>query len=371
ARLDIAGVAMIIFALISFLSFISEQPGVITRALLRGLYQVFGWGAFIVVFAIAAAGIYLIWRHFGNRPVIEPIRLAGALISFVALLTLMHAGVVAAEPIGQVWVNPALADPNAPDYVPGRVWEEAIACPVRPQELVDQGWVVQTGFLNSYDIARCGHGGGYIGAFIQVTLARYIGGAAVFLIGLVVLFAGVLLMTRKTLKDVLDYIMVGYSRVNERVQGRGAGRARRQAGWMGGGEEERAERALRQAELMEEEEAYEEEEPAPAPSRARLPGESACPAPTPAPAGRPSIVTGLGPGGTRTSSDEEAATAAPRPSTAAAPERPGSPPVARPAPPVPRPTPAAAAATEREGPHEAVEQDAATDAPSPTLTHLP
>ncbi|NLH08591.1 MAG: hypothetical protein GX484_13425 [Chloroflexi bacterium] len=344
---------MIIFALISFLSFISEQPGVITRALLRGLYQVFGWGAFIVVFAIAAAGIYLIWRHFGNRPVIEPIRLAGALISFVALLTLMHAGVVAAEPIGQVWVNPALADPNAPDYVPGRVWEEAIACPVRPQELVDQGWVVQTGFLNSYDIARCGHGGGYIGAFIQVTLARYIGGAAVFLIGLVVLFAGVLMMTRKTLKDVLDYIMVGYSRVNERVQ------------------ERRAERALRQAELMEEEEAYEEEEPAPAPSRARLPGESACPAPTPAPAGRPSIVTGLGPGGTRTSSDEEAATAAPRPSTAAAPERPGAPPVARPAPPVPRPTPAAAAATEREEPDEAEEVDAAAAAPSPPRAPLP
>src|SRR5690606_22129691 len=82
-RLDIIGVAMIVIALVSVLSFLSQEPGMLTRALLRFLYQGFGWGAYVVPLGVGAIGVWLIWRHFGDQlPPVDPVRIAGAVIAF-------------------------------------------------------------------------------------------------------------------------------------------------------------------------------------------------------------------------------------------------------------------------------------------------
>ena len=226
-RLDILGVVLIIFALITLLSFLSKEPGALTRVWLRTLYQGFGWGAWVVPIPIGGIGVWLIWRHFGDQlPAVDPIRIAGVGIAFVGALVLAQAVISAISPIGTVWYNPAYADPASPEYDPARpnkVWEEAVACPARPQELIDQGWVQTQAYWSSTDIARCGHGGGFIGSAIQLGIQGLIGGAAVFIISLAAIFGGALMATRKSLKDVLQYTSQGYGWVRDRRTATGQG----------------------------------------------------------------------------------------------------------------------------------------------------
>ncbi|HEC21563.1 MAG TPA: hypothetical protein ENI95_01455 [Chloroflexi bacterium] len=311
-KLDILGIGLILVALITVLSFLSRSPGALTRAWLRFLFQMFGWGAYLVPVGIGAIGVWLIWRHFGDQlPPVDPIRIAGIVLGFVGLLTLVHATVAATHPYGPVvYVNPRLADPASPGYYPERIWEEAIACPVKPQELIEQGWVRQTAYLSSYDIARCGQGGGFVGAFIQVTLYNLLGGAAVFVIALVAVFAGSLMATRMTIKDVVQLGARGYERLRDRRSAAKATAYKRT-------------RDGRMVPLEEEEEAEEEGKKG---KKGRKPRgkkeaekEKATPPPLP---GRPSIVTGRRPGDS-TGATPAPATAAPA-ATAAASGRPGA-----------------------------------------------
>lgn len=203
--LDAVGVFLTILALVSILSFLSRQPGTITRAWMRALYQGFGWGAWGIVLLIGSAGVWLIWRRFGNYGlVIDPVRAAGGMIVFVGLLTVFHSVLLFTQPVGPVYIDPVLPDP----------WAQAEVCPSSPQELLNQGWQVQTASLGSYDIARCGHGGGYIGAFIQVLVSGLVGNIGAFVIALFGLGAGSLTMLRITPKDLLGAV-AGMTRKNQ------------------------------------------------------------------------------------------------------------------------------------------------------------
>ena len=315
-KLDIIGGALILVALLTLLSFLSKESGALVRIWLRFIYQMFGWGAFVVPFVVGGIGIWLIWRRFGqNVPRPDPVRIAGGVLFFVALLVFMHAAVAASSPIGPLYINPALADPSTPGYTPQLIWEQAQACPARPQTLIDQGWIVQNGYWSSYDIAKCGHGGGLLGAFIQVSLQNLLGSASVFVIALAAMFAGALMATRTTLKEALQYISGAFQRMQ---------RPRPAA----------APAALQGATPS---------STTPAPSRAAGGGVPAAPegpkppTPTPVPTGRPSIVTGLGPAGTPpTPSGAPAAGVGP---AAPAPGTPTPAPPPRPAPASPTPTP--------------------------------
>jgi len=215
-------VALIVFALIATLSFLSQEPGTLTRSLLRFLRQGFGWGAFVVPLAVGAVGVWLIWRHFGEQlPPVDPVRIIGGVILFLGTLTLLHAGVsVYTEKItpifGPVWVNPALSDPAYPGYTLTLVWDEAVVCPTDPQTLIDQGWVLEQGTWDTLDLARCGHGGGYIGAYIQLLLQDYIGSMGAFVIALAAIFGGSLMATRKSLKDVMEAVRAYVEKMRER-----------------------------------------------------------------------------------------------------------------------------------------------------------
>ncbi|MBN1122481.1 MAG: hypothetical protein JXJ17_15500 [Anaerolineae bacterium] len=335
--------ALIVFALIATLSFLSQEPGTLTRALLRGLRQGFGWGAFVVPLAVGAVGVWLIWRHFGEQlPPVDPVRIIGGVILFLGTLTLLHAGasvyIEQISPIfGPVWVNPALSDPAYPGYTLTLVWDEAIVCPTEPQTLVDQGWVQQQGAWDTFDIARCGHGGGLIGAAIQGLLQNSIGSMGAFVIALAAIFGGSLMATRKSLKDVMEAVRAYIEKIREQrseAKEKATAYRRTEDGKLVPIEEDKKDKEEKAPEAADKKEDKKPPEPLP---------------------GRPSIVTGRGPAGSPSRPPSAAPTTSP-PEKKPVPEagakspastpRPSGPPPARPGIPSPsqpgapaRPTP--------------------------------
>jgi S-DNA-T family DNA segregation ATPase FtsK/SpoIIIE len=88
--LDLAGVVLLLLALLTFLSFLSNQ-GMISGWWLGVLRSVFGWGVFAVPLGLAAVGLWLILRHFGEkRPQIEPDVAVGILLAVLAALASLH-----------------------------------------------------------------------------------------------------------------------------------------------------------------------------------------------------------------------------------------------------------------------------------------
>jgi S-DNA-T family DNA segregation ATPase FtsK/SpoIIIE len=332
-KLDIIGVALIIVSLITLFSFLSQNPGSLTRVWLRLIFGSFGWGGYLIPIALGGIGVWLIWRHFGTQlPRVEPTRIIGIAILFLGLLTFMHAILAAMQPTGPVYIDPRLADPATPGYTPTLVWEKAVACPANPQALIDQGWVLQNARLSSYDIARCGHGGGYIGAFLQVQLYNLVGGPAVFVIALVALIGGTMLAAKMTLKEALQYAGQGYGR----LRGKGAAPAaptafqRTEKGeFVAVQREGEAEASGRRAAVPAAPPAPSTGAPAPT-APAAAPSSRAGVLPQPVSPGRPSVVTGRGPG--------ETGTPAPAPSPASS-TAPGGQPPATPGGPTPTPRP--------------------------------
>ncbi len=84
AKLDILGVSLVFGALVLFLSSLSGQQGVVT-GLINGLFtEILGWGAFGVPLTMAAIGLWLIVRHFGeNAPEIDPVKIGGVIMLYI------------------------------------------------------------------------------------------------------------------------------------------------------------------------------------------------------------------------------------------------------------------------------------------------
>jgi S-DNA-T family DNA segregation ATPase FtsK/SpoIIIE len=88
--LDLLGVVLLLLALLTFLSFLSNQ-GMVTGWWLGILRSIFGWGVFAVPLGLAAVGLWLILRHFEDkRPHVEPDVAAGILMTFVTALASLH-----------------------------------------------------------------------------------------------------------------------------------------------------------------------------------------------------------------------------------------------------------------------------------------
>jgi hypothetical protein len=203
-RLDIIGVALIVGAVVFLLSALVGNPGLVMRSILRAIFQTFGWGAFPGAAGAVVAGVWLIRRHFGDRIGITARQVGGIGLSFAALLVLIHAVTVAIGPTSQhVYVNPAMNDPAYPGYTPELIWEEAVACPADPQVYLDQGWVAQSAYLDVYDLAQCGSGGGYVGALVVQAFNVLFGVVVTFVIAILALIGGILLATRTSLRDIL------------------------------------------------------------------------------------------------------------------------------------------------------------------------
>ena len=88
--LDLVGVVLLLLALLTALSFLSNQ-GMVTGWWLSLLRTTFGWGVFAVPIGLAAVGLWLILRHFEDkRPQIEPDVAAGIALAYVTGLATLH-----------------------------------------------------------------------------------------------------------------------------------------------------------------------------------------------------------------------------------------------------------------------------------------
>ncbi len=133
-QLDLLGIALILVALLTFLSFLSAQQGRLTQAWLTALERVFGWGMYATPLLIGGFGLYLVLRRFGERiPWPEPEQIVGVILGFFILLTTFH--FIDAQIIST---------------------DEAI-----------------------YTLAQQGSGGGYVGAFILNLALQALGPAGV------------------------------------------------------------------------------------------------------------------------------------------------------------------------------------------------
>jgi S-DNA-T family DNA segregation ATPase FtsK/SpoIIIE len=90
-KLDIAGFALVFVGLISILSLFTANQSPVLAAWLNLLRQIAGWGVFGLPLGFTGVGLWLILRKFGDKlPKVEPERLAGIVLLYLALLTTLH-----------------------------------------------------------------------------------------------------------------------------------------------------------------------------------------------------------------------------------------------------------------------------------------
>ena len=91
-QLDIVGYGLLVVAALTLLSFLSSSRGLIPTWWLRILRETFGWGAYVTPAFLGLAGLYLVLRDFGDRlPRPTVAQIAGVLLTYLAVLTTMHA----------------------------------------------------------------------------------------------------------------------------------------------------------------------------------------------------------------------------------------------------------------------------------------
>ncbi len=132
-RLDILGIALVAVGGISLLSLFSAEQSPILAAWLNLLKQVSGWGVYGLPLAFIGVGLWLILRKFGDKlPKFEPERLTGLVLLYLALLGTLH------------FATPEVSAPR---------------------------------YLEFFDFASAGQGGGLVGAVILWGLFTALGSA--------------------------------------------------------------------------------------------------------------------------------------------------------------------------------------------------
>ncbi|MGC9468694.1 MAG: DNA translocase FtsK [Anaerolineae bacterium] len=131
-KLDILGWSLVVLSVLTILSMLSAEQGVLTRWWISILRQVFGWGRFIFPVFLGAVGLWLVLRHFGDRLATpDPEQVVGAVLGFFVILTTMH------------FIVADLANPAS----------------------------------DSFDLGRRGLGGGLLGALLLDTGTKWLGPA--------------------------------------------------------------------------------------------------------------------------------------------------------------------------------------------------
>ncbi|HET89498.1 MAG TPA: hypothetical protein ENN99_01975 [Chloroflexi bacterium] len=136
--LDILGYGMLLIAVLTLLSFLPANRGIITSKWVELLRRTFGWEAYLTPLFVGAVGLWLVLREFGDKlPRLTFLQSVGLLLGFLALSLTCH----------------------------------LIAAP-----LMFDGDVAAT--------ADAGHGGGYVGAALSRLFLRGLGrvGVVVLLI---------------------------------------------------------------------------------------------------------------------------------------------------------------------------------------------
>ena len=188
-KLDIAGWGLVILSAIIFFGAISSNQGDLSRTLLNLIYQLVGVGWVAVPVALGGTGIWLIWRHFGERvPEADYVHIIGWAVTYLGLLATFH------------FVHLLTATVYNLEQL---------------QALSDQA-------------ATAGHGGGWIGGQLYMLLMRSIGDVGTFFALLGWLGIGLLLATDLSLADIIGALSRAGRRVATRYKLRRAEQAARQ-----------------------------------------------------------------------------------------------------------------------------------------------
>lgn len=140
-KLDILGVALVLVGLLTLLSLLSPVNGSLTGAWVGAIGSLFGWGMYLLPFALLLGGGWLVLRNFERipRPPLE--RVVGVVLLLIVLLAGIHASLGASTQ------------------------------------------------LPLYELASQGKGGGYLGALVVQALQALLGkgGAAIALAALLLI----------------------------------------------------------------------------------------------------------------------------------------------------------------------------------------
>ncbi len=89
-KLDILGWSLFSLAVLTILSMISAEQGLLTQWWISLLSTVFGWGRYLVPIFLGITGLWLVLRHFEDRiPTLDPEQIVGVILGFfIAEMTL-------------------------------------------------------------------------------------------------------------------------------------------------------------------------------------------------------------------------------------------------------------------------------------------
>ncbi|NBD34705.1 MAG: hypothetical protein GVY30_01745, partial [Chloroflexi bacterium] len=107
-QLDLLGWALFFLAMLTLLSLMSVQRGMLTDWWVQALTTAFGWGIYLMPALMGASGLWLILRRLGDRiPRPDTEQLVGLGLGFFILLTTMHLIVHLLEPevALNAWIN--------------------------------------------------------------------------------------------------------------------------------------------------------------------------------------------------------------------------------------------------------------------------
>lgn len=121
-KLDILGIFLALVGFLTILSLLTAQRGTVTTWWIQSISQVAGWGTFVLPLALLVVGIWLVLRNIEKLPLLSAERITGILLLYLNLLSWLHL-------------------------------------------FSDGGW----------EAAKVGQGGGYLGAFFEVSLIKGLG----------------------------------------------------------------------------------------------------------------------------------------------------------------------------------------------------
>jgi S-DNA-T family DNA segregation ATPase FtsK/SpoIIIE len=89
-KLDVVGAAMAMIGLLLGLVLFSAERSAITRGMVLGLSQTFGWGIYALLIVMIVMGVWLILRRIEKLPPLSLERATGIILFFFWLLVAMH-----------------------------------------------------------------------------------------------------------------------------------------------------------------------------------------------------------------------------------------------------------------------------------------
>ena len=89
-RVDVVGVVLALFGVLTLLALVSSQPGGLGDAWLRLLARMVGWGLYLLTVGLLGVGIWMLMRNNQRVPPLHLMRILGGLLLFVNLLVWLH-----------------------------------------------------------------------------------------------------------------------------------------------------------------------------------------------------------------------------------------------------------------------------------------